>query len=144
MLEEVKKLWIALPVTLVVAVWVVGRAPSKFVLEEACRTFQEERRYGDLVFRQSSQDVGSAVTPQQKDLLYKLEILRIKTLHKGAWEVLLIPPGAIRPDRAGFYAAGKYDPSTLKDSPLLRGEMEIWVAPKGWCARCLSGLGVSP
>jgi hypothetical protein len=140
----VRKLWIALPAALIVAVWAAGRAPSQFVLEEACRTFHEERRHQELVFRQASEEVGSAVTPQQTDALRKLELLRTKMLHKGAWEVLLIPPGAVRPDPAGFYTAGKYDPSTHEDAPLLRGEMEIWIAPKGWCARCLSGLGVSP
>lgn len=134
-------------------VWLFGRAPARFALEQECRRFLDERVAEERRFQRDSErlvrDIRAGVEDADRRLqarraAHERYLLTPKRLEMGGWEVLLIPPGAAPPAPAGFVRAESHDPSLPDDAAHLRGAMEIWLAPRGALARLLAGLGLSP
>ncbi|MHC4957836.1 MAG: hypothetical protein ACYTGN_05625 [Planctomycetota bacterium] len=136
-------LLVAVPLVAAFALWLAGRAPTEYVLSEACRRFQAERRdaYGALTLRivPLEQRALQGDKPPELDALRKQrdKALRSpKTLHLRGWRVLLVPATARKPlpaedDRVAL----RFDPSHPADPPPLRGAMEAWLRPEGVLAR---------
>ena len=127
--------------------WLVGRAPSRFVLEEACSAWQQERRGRDLDFlqriaeaeRQGLAEIAEGAKRDRDAALREHGRTEIR-----GWEIAFLAPGSDRPRAEGFLVAGSFDPSRPTDSPLLRGAHEIWVRPRAPLPRLLRALRVSP
>jgi len=140
-------LWILLPLLAALGLWLFGKAPSRYALEQQCRRYQEERVKEEHRFQR---ETGRLLKEGRADALPALRaahertLLEHKRLEMGGWIVLLIPPGATPPAPAGYLREKSHDASVPDDAPHLRGEMEIWIAPRGPLARVLSWLGLSP
>lgn len=141
-----KRLWFAL-LLLPPGAWLFGRAPPAFVLESACRAWQQERRrfYLDRAERLESatrdglREVAERAAGEQARALREHERVEVR-----GWEILFVPRSADRPPADGFLVVGTIDPSEPTDPPLLRGPHEIWVRPVGPLARLLAALRLSP
>lgn len=144
-----RRLWILLLLVLLAAggLWLFGRAPSRYALEQVCRRYQDERMREEHRFQRESGQLladGRAEDLPALRAAHERYLLGHKRLEMGGWTVLLVPPGATPPAVAGFHRAAGHDPSLPDDAPHLRGEMEIWLAPRGLLARAVAWLGLSP
>ena len=145
-------LWILLPLLAAGVLWLFGKAPSRYALEQECRRYQEERVLEEHRFRRESgrliedgragADTKAALAARRA--AHERYLLDHRRLEMGGWTVLLIPPGATPPPAGDFHRAASHDPSLSDDAPHLRGGMEIRLAPRGGLARLVSRLGLSP
>ncbi|MHC4931405.1 MAG: hypothetical protein ACYTGV_04355 [Planctomycetota bacterium] len=132
--------------------WLFGRAPTAYALEEECRLYHEERskEYAFLSRKVARLEAallrGAEPDPELADLRIRLEDLSRshRRVRRRGWEVVLIPEGADRPAPEDFLLVGSFDPSGPDDPPTLRRTMEIWLAARGGLARLIYGLGLSP
>ena len=150
--------WLVPLALLVAALWLFGRPPARFLLEETAARFQGERRAGErelagrirtaesLLQASTSPEERARVTAEVASLQARRETLRRRheTLTLRGWEVKVLPPGADRPDPRGYVTLAPYDPSGADDPAPLAGPHEFWVAPRGALARLLARLGLSP
>jgi len=142
----VKRLWFALLLP-PAAAWLFGRAPPSFVLEEACRAWQAERRsfYLERAERiDSARRDGLEAVAAQAEEEQTRALCAHRRLETRGWEVLFVPRTADRPPADGFLVIGAFDPSERTDPPLLMGPHEIWIRPVGPVARLLAALRLSP
>jgi hypothetical protein len=129
------------------ALWLYGRAPSLYVLEQECRRYQDERRER---LERLERAVRGAQRAEQAGRIVELEKERTELLagtgkrRIRGWEVALIPPGGRGPDPEGYLVAKRFDVSRDDDPPFLRGAVEVWVKPTGGLARLLHGWGLTP
>jgi hypothetical protein len=145
-------LWILLPVLVAGGSWLFGKAPSRYALEQQCGRYREERVAEEVRFQRDSARLvrdgragaDTAEALRERRAVHERYLLDHRRLEMGGWTVLLIPPGAAPPAPGGFLRVESHDPSLPDDAPHLRGEMEIWLAPRGSLARLLSRLGLSP
>jgi hypothetical protein len=144
--------WILLPLLLAGGLWLFGKAPSRYALEQECRRYQEERVAEEVRFQRATarliqegrDGADTAAALRGLRATHERYLLDHRRMEMGGWTVLLIPPGAAPPAPAGFYRVEGHDPALPDDAPHLRGEMEIRLAPRGSLARLVSGLGLSP
>ncbi len=132
--------------------WLFGQAPSRYVLDEECKRFQQQRRedYGRLTVRIAKLEQELVQTGRRDPELDALKqtrdaIARVPhEMSMRGWEVLLIPAGAPRPDPEDYLVCGRYDASRPGDPARLRGGFAIWIQPSGGIAKLLYRLGLSP
>ena len=140
-------LFVLLPLLAAGGLWLFGKAPSRYALEQMCRRYQEERVKEEHRFQRETGQLlkeGRADALPARRAAHERYLLEHKRMEMGGWTVLVIPPGAAPPAPAGFFRAKSHDASVPDDAPHLRGEMEIWLAPRGSLARAVSWLGLSP
>ncbi|MGQ0612708.1 MAG: hypothetical protein ACT4PV_03010 [Planctomycetaceae bacterium] len=151
-------LWLVPLALLLAALWLFGRPPARFLLEESAARFQEERRAQErnlaAELRTAESLLQAATRPEERARLAAAAaevrarrealLLRHETLTLRGWEVRILPPGAGRPDPREFVALEPYDPSGAEDPAPLAGPHDFWVAPRGPLARLLSRLGLNP
>ena len=120
--------------------WLYGRAPSAALLADRARRAHADRaeRFGALQARLAALPEGEAreAAAARVDALLR----ETKRTAVRGWDVLLIPPGAPRPDAAGWLRAGSERIVEPGDPPQLRGAYEIWVAPRGLLARAVHAV----
>lgn len=143
-----RRLWLlALPLA-AAAVWLLGRAPTDHAVGRLCAVFQEERRERERPLRAEisrlEADPGAAETVAGLRRAYQESFLAVRERSVRGWSLLLIPPGAARPEPEDYLVLGRIDPSTPDDPPLLQGPVEVWIAPRGPLARLLRRLGLAP
>jgi hypothetical protein len=134
------------------ALWLFGRAPTAYVLEEECRLYQQERskEYAFLSQKVARLETallrGAEPDPELADLRTRIEGLSRshRRVRRRGWEVVLIPEGADRPPPEDFLIMGSFDPSGPNDPPTLKRKMEVWLAARGGLARLIYRLGLSP
>jgi len=132
--------------------WLFGRAPTAYVLEEECRLYQQERSREYTLLTQKVARLETALLrgtepdPELAELHIRLEGFSRshRRVRRRGWEVVLIPEGADRPSPEDFLVMGSFDPSVPGDPPTLRRKMEVWLAARGGLARLIYGLGLSP
>ena len=145
-------LFVAVMAVILGVLWLLGNAPSAFVLEEECKRFQKERRERDgaLTVRIAKLEEEALMGKPPVESLIGLKRERDgidratrRTSMRG-WDVILIPAGAARPDPGDFLIHGRIDVSSRADPARLRGEMEVWIQPSGGLAKLVFWLGLSP
>ena len=143
---------VAVAVVILGVLWLFGQAPSRYVLEEECKRFQQERREDDgrltLRIDKLERELLQGKPPTTnlaglKRMREQIQRTPRRTSIRG-WEVLLIPTGAPRPDPENYLVYGRRDPSQPGDPARLRGEFAIWIQPSGGIAKLLYRLGLSP
>jgi hypothetical protein len=134
------------------ALWLYGRAPSRYVLEQECARYQEDRvaelnrLSREIALFEAALARGEEPHPdlervrEQRERLYRAH----RELSVRGWDILLLPEGAVRPAPEDYLVSGRFDPSRPTDPPALRRTMEIWIRPNGGLARTLFRLGLSP
>ncbi len=127
-------LWLAAGLALVATgVYLAGRAPSRYVLEEWCKEWNQQRMesFTLLRFHRSRADPGAAPDFDRRidDLLRETKSIRVR-----GWEVVLVPAGARAPG-PGFTLGARHD----APEPPPFDRMEVWIAPRGWLARAFAG-----
>ncbi len=155
-------LWIGLLILVpVLAVWVLGRAPSRHALEAFYAELHTDNvaRYRDLeqarTHLQRKLDPAGDPVPAAERATVEGEIAALgrrmdEALREAfvrrmvGWEVLFMPPGADRRSTQGYTRVAPFDPSTSKDPSLLRGPAEIWLRPSSAPARWLAAVGLGP
>ena len=155
-------LWIGLLILVpVLAVWALGRAPSRYALEVLYAELHTDNvtRYRDLkqarTQLQRKLDPAGDPVPAAERAKVQEEIAAIsrrmdEALREafvrpmGGWEVLFLPPSADRRSTQGYTGVAPFDPSTSKDPSLLRGPAEIWLRPSSAPARWLVAVGLGP
>lgn len=124
--------------------WLGGRAPTRYVLEEEGRAFYKDRLRKEQVY---SLRIGKLEPgPERSRLEQERETNRRATrkLAIRGWEVLLIPYQAARPDPAGFLVLEPVNASGPMDHPGLIGPIQVWVRPVGALAKLMRTLRISP
>ena len=143
------------PAVLVAALLVIlllGRAPSNYSIEEECRRVQYERRHRTTLLRH---ELARLESKRRSGDIVENDIMRVtaelhETLDKprqadlGGWEVLVLPPGAGKPDPAGWYVWGEFDASEESDDISVRGAYLVWLRPTGRLARLAVRIGLAP
>ena len=155
-------LWTGLLVLVpLLAVWALGRAPSRHALEGFYAELHADNvaRYRDLqqtrARLQRKLDPAGDPAPASERATLQREVaalsLRMDEALREAfprrmvgWEVLFIPPGADRASTQGYTGVAPFDPSTTEDPPPLRGPVEIWLRPASAPARWIFSLGLGP
>ncbi len=155
-------LWIGLLVLVpLLAVWALGRAPSRHALEGFYAELHADNvaRYRDLqqtrarlqrkldpagdpvpaAERAGVEEEVAALSRRMDEALREAFVRRM-----GGWEVLFLPPSADRRSTQGYTGVAPFDPSTSKDPSLLRGPAEIWLRPSSAPARWLAAVGLGP
>jgi len=131
--------------------WLLGRAPSDYALEQLCADFQADRvrvvtllRY-EIGRLESALRPGQAAGPELRALRQRRDQIhaRTRTLEVRGWEILILPAGVAHPPAEDFIVAGEFDPSRRTDPAPLQGSMEVWIRPRGRLARAVHGLGLS-
>jgi len=128
---------------LALGLWLAGRAPGSYFLEEECRRFHDERvrqltriRFEEARLehdRRQGLDVAGGIArldAERESLLRTPRTLRVR-----GWEIVLLPPGATSPAPGDFLVAGHFDPSRRGDPAELIGPIEVWIAPRSALAR---------
>ena len=136
------KRWIAVLVLLAVGagiVWMSGRAPTAFVLDEECRRYQAERVLEAALLQRTLVGAGHLPASAEYQRRYGAFLGRHKRMEIRGWEILLIPSG-VRVDPADFLRAGTFRVEGRGD---MRGPITVWIAPRGALARLLHALGAS-
>lgn len=147
MLAPVKRLlWIVAALGLAAgAVWLLGRPPSAYWLEQETARFHEERlRLETKLQREVHRAEAAGEGVAESRARYRQRIYAVGERSVRGWSVLLIPDGATRPQPEDYLVFGRIEPAGEHTPPTLRGPVEIWFAPRGALARLLAGLGFSP
>jgi len=143
-------LWLAAGLALIATgLWLAGRSPSAYVLEQECVRFHEERRARFLLLtydigrleklQMDGADVGTSLADlrtQREELLLETKRIAIR-----GWDVLVVPPGAPAPPPGEMRSAGRFAVGDPDDPPALKGRMEVRVVARGLLARVFSRLG---
>jgi len=126
--------------------WLLGRAPTRFVLEEECRRFYAERLVTESRLSQRIGKLEDSPSPELDRLKRDREanVHATKALRIRGWDVLLIPMQAPRPEPAGYLVLEPCEVSGAMDHPGLIGAIQVWVRPMGTLARLLRRLRLSP
>jgi len=127
-------LWVLLGLALLAAaLWVAGRRPSSYFLEQECARYQEERRHRLTLLNFEIRRAEESVQPEFRARVEEL-LMETRRIEIRGWEVVLVPPGARAPG-SGYDVAVRTDPSTPEDPAPLRGMMTAWLRPRTWLAR---------
>lgn len=139
-------LWIAVALLAAAgAVWLLGRPPSAYWLEQEAGRFHAERvrieaKRKAEVHQAEARGEGVAEARAR----YREAIYRVGERSLRGWSVRFIPAGAARPAPEDYLVFGAVRPATEEDPLTVRGAVEVWFAPRGPLARLLAAAGVSP
>lgn len=141
-----RALWVLLALGLLLGgLWLAGRAPTRYVLERECRRMLDERKAAEArlqlqLAREQKRGEDGAATKARIEALYR----EPERLDVRGWQVVLVPPGGVRPDPAGYYDLGRVDASRDGDPALLRGPVLVWARADGGLAGLLVRLRLAP
>ena len=121
-----------IPAVLVAALFVVlllGRVPSDYAVQEACRKVHNDRRYRAILLEhelgrlEKKRRDGEAVEADMARVQTELDetLVAVHAADLGGWDAVIMPPGAKKPDSAGWYVWGEFDPSEKTDRISVKG-----------------------
>jgi hypothetical protein len=142
----------AVPLLALAIVYFLGRIPSDYAIEEECTRVQQQRRQRATLLRheiarlEMDKRKGAAVDDDLKRLKGELDD-HLRAPHHatlGAWDAVLLPSGAARPDPSDWFVWGEFDASEPTDGVELSGRFTIWLRPSGALAKLSVRVGLAP